>query len=274
MQQIVNFLIKYRNFLLFVFLLFLSLVFTIQSHSYHRSKFVNSANFLSGGIFTGIDNISSYFDLKTHNEQLLTENSLLRQQLLNTRDSISQEIDTTRFGTQFQITTAKVINNNYSHKDNFLTLKAGSKAGIKQDLGVITSEGIVGIVDKVSPRYATVVSILNSNSQINAKLKKSNHFGILVWKGGDPNLVDLVDVQSKAPVKQGDTIVTGGKSTIFPEGIGIGTIAQFKLDPTENFYSIKVKLFNDMTNVGHVYIIENLDREEIQTLEQETQDEQ
>lgn len=274
MQQIVNFLIKYRNFLLFVFLLFLSLVFTIQSHSYHRSKFVNSANFLSGGIFTGIDNISTYFDLKTHNEQLVTENSLLRQQLLNSRDSISQEIDTTRFGTQFQITTAKVINNNYSHKDNFLTLKAGSKAGVKQDLGVITSEGIVGIIDKVSPGYSTVVSILNSNSQINAKLKKSNHFGILVWKGGDPNLVDLVDVQSKAPVKQGDTIVTGGKSTIFPEGIGIGTIAQFKLDPTENFYSIKVKLFNDMTNVGHVYVIENLDREEIQTLEQETQDEQ
>ncbi len=118
------------------------------------------------------------------------------------------------------------------------------------------------------------MSILNSNSQINAKLKKSNHFGILVWKGGDPNLVDLVDVQSKAPVKQGDTIVTGGKSTIFPEGIGIGIIDQFELDPTENFYSIKVRLFNDMTNVGHVYVIENLDREEIKTLEQETRDEQ
>jgi len=131
----------------------------------------------------------------------------------------------------------------------------------------------VGIVDNISKNYATVISILNSNSQINAKLKKSNHFGILVWKGGNPNIVDLIDVQSKAPVKMGDTIVTGGKSTIFPEGIGIGTINSFELDPSENFYTIKVKLFNDMTNVGHVYVIENLDREEIKMLEQQTADE-
>ena len=273
MQQIVNFLIKYRNFLLFVFLLFLSLVFTVQSHSYHRSKFVNSANFISGGIYSGLNRITSYFDLKVHNEQLAEENRRLRAQLLNTPDSITQKIDTSSFGNRYAVTSAKVINNNYSHKDNFLTLMAGSKMGLKQDLGVITSKGIVGIVNRVSPNYATVMSILNSNSQINAKLKKSNHFGILVWKGGDPNTVDLVDVQSKAPVKKGDTIVTGGKSTIFPEGIGIGTISEYELDPTENFYSIKIKLFNDMTNVGHVYIIENLNRAEIKNLEENTQNE-
>lgn len=274
MQQIVNFIIKYRNFLLFVFLLFISLVFTIQSHSYHRSKFVNSANFLSGGIYSGLDDITTYFDLETHNEQLVEENNRLRTRLLNTRDSVSQKIDTATYHKRFKFTTAKVINNNYTFKDNFLTLRAGSKNGLKQDLGVITSKGIVGIVDNVSTNYATVISILNSNSQINAKLKKSNHFGILIWKGGNPNIVDLVDVQSKAPVKMGDTIVTGGKSTIFPEGIGIGTIDSFELDPSENFYTIKVKLFNDMTNVGHVYVIENLDREEIKILEQQTVDEQ
>ncbi|RXG22833.1 rod shape-determining protein MreC [Leeuwenhoekiella aequorea] len=274
MQQIVNFLIKYRNFLLFAFLLFLSLVFTIQSHSYHRSKFVNSANFLSGGIYGGLDDISEYFDLKIHNAQLVEENNRLRSRLYNLTDKKDQKLDTLAFNSLYRFTTAKVINNNYNLKDNFITLRGGSKKGIKQDLGVITSKGLVGIVDRVSSNYATVLSILNSNSQINAKLKKSNHFGILVWKGGDPNIVDLVDVQSKAPVALGDTIVTGGKSTIFPEGIGIGTINNFKLDPSENFYTIKIKLFNDMTNVGYVYVIENMNGDEIKTLEQQTVDEQ
>tara|TARA_R110002020_G_scaffold205086_10_gene409603 strand:+ start:244 stop:1068 length:825 start_codon:yes stop_codon:yes gene_type:complete len=274
MQQIINFLIKYRNFLLFVFLLFISFVFTIQSHSYHRSKFVNSANFLTGGIYTTIDNINSYFDLRVHNDQLLEENKRLRQKLFNPLDSLSSTIDTVTYDSKYQVTKAKVINNNYSLRDNFLTLKGGRKDSIKQDLGVITSNGIVGIIDKVSNNYSTVISILNSNSQINAKLKKSGHFGILVWDGKDPNLVELIDVQEKAPVAKGDTIITGGMSTIFPEGVGVGTVEDFKLDQSENFYTITIKLFNDMTNIGHVYVIENMDREQIKELEEQTIDEQ
>ena len=274
MQQIINFLIKYRNFLLFVFLLFISLVFTIQSHSYHRSKFVNSANFLTGGIFLTIDNINSYFDLRVHNEQLLEENKRLRQKIFNPLDSLSSTIDTITYDSKYRVTKAKVINNNYSLRNNFLTLKGGRNDSIKQDLGVITSNGIVGIVDKVSNNYSTVISILNSNSQINAKLKKSGHFGILIWDGKDPNLVELIDVQQKAPVAKGDTIVTGGMSTIFPEGVGIGTIQDFSIDQSGNFYTISIKLFNDMTNIGQVYVIENMDRKQIEDLEQQTIDEQ
>ncbi|MAZ28175.1 MAG: rod shape-determining protein MreC [Cytophagaceae bacterium] len=274
MQQIVNFLIKYRNGLLFITLLLLALFFTIQSHSYHRSKFVNSANFLTGGVYDGLSGIDSYFDLRVHNEQLLSENNALRNKLYASSDSLIRQTDSTVLGGRFSFVTAKVINNNYSLRDNFLTLRGGRKSGIAQDQGVITSKGIVGIIDHVSARYATVVSILNSTSQINAKLKKSGHFGILVWEGGNPNKVKLIDVQQKAPVAKGDTIVTGGKSTIFPEGIGIGTISDFTLDASENFYTIEIDLFNDMTNVGHVYVIENLDKEEIQQLEAETTDEQ
>lgn len=274
MQQILNILIKNRNFLLFLVLLLLSLFFTIQSHSYHRSKFVNSANFLSGGIYTSLSDVSAYFDLKIHNEQLLEENRILRQQLFNTMDSVTVKKDTVTFEGTYQFFTARVINNNYALRDNFITLRAGRRDSIVKDLGVITSKGIVGVIDQVSTKFSTVVSILNSNSKINAKLKKSGHFGILEWDGKDPNIVKLVDVQEKAPVTKGDTIVTGGMSTIFPEGIGIGTVSSFQLDVSKNYYTIKIKLFNDMTNIGHVYIIKNLDRKEIEILEEQTSDEQ
>ena len=121
-------------------------------------------------------------------------------------------------------------------------------------------------MDKTSSGYARVMSILNTNSKINAQLKKTDHFGTLQWDTESPQTVQLVDVQKIAPVAVGDTIITGSRSTIFPKGILIGTIESFELDAAEDFYRIQVKLFNDMTNIGHVYVIENSNSEEINTL--------
>jgi len=69
MQQIVNFLIRNKNFLLFLTLFCLSLFFTIQSHSYHKSKFINSANVISGGTYNVMNNINQYFNLKDENHE-------------------------------------------------------------------------------------------------------------------------------------------------------------------------------------------------------------
>jgi rod shape-determining protein MreC len=134
-------------------------------------------------------------------------------------------------------------------------------------MGVINSSGIIGIVDKTSKNYATVISILNVKSQINAKIKKSNHFGSLVWNGKSTGFVQLIDVPRLASVRKGDTIVTGGQSVIFPENIGVGTINNIYVDNKTNYYTLNIKLFNDMTNLGHVYIIKSKDREEILNLE-------
>jgi rod shape-determining protein MreC len=146
-------------------------------------------------------------------------------------------------------------------------LNSGSNEGIKSDMGVINSLGIVGIIDRTSPNYSTVVSILNTKSQINAKIKKSNHFGSLIWKGKSTGFVQLIDVPRLASVRKGDTIVTGGQSVIFPENINIGTIYKIYKDDETNYYTLDIKLFNDMTNLGHVYIIKSKDRDEVNNLE-------
>jgi rod shape-determining protein MreC len=140
-------------------------------------------------------------------------------------------------------------------------------------MGVINSLGIVGIVDNTSPRYATVISILNKKSQINAKVKKSNHFGSLIWNGKSTGFAQLIDVPRLASVRKGDTIVTGGQSVIFPENINIGTIDKVYIDNETNYYTLDIKLFNDMTNLGHVYIIKGKDRQEIINLEKREEDE-
>ncbi len=268
MQQIINFILRFKTFLLYLFLLSLSLVFTIQSHSYHKSKFINSANFLSGGIYSFTNNISSYFNLKSQNELLKEENIRLKSILYNETSSTenSSFLDTISFDVTYKFTPALVVKNSYASRDNILLINKGKRDSIKQDFGVITTKGILGIVDETSKKYATVISILNTNNRISAQLKHTNHFGSLTWNAQSPNVVQLEEISKIAPVKQGDTIVTSGLSAIFPKNIPIGTITDFTLDDAKNYYNINVKLFNDMTNLEHAFIIENKDQAEINTL--------
>jgi len=147
-----------------------------------------------------------------------------------------------------------------------LLINKGEKDSIKQDFGVVSSKGIVGIIENTNRNYATVLSVLNKTSRISAQLKKTNHFGTISWNANSPTYIQLTEIPKIAPVKKGDTIVTSGRSAIFPKRIPIGEISEFKLDIAENYYEIEVKLFNDMTNLEHVYVIENIDKTQIETL--------
>ncbi|WP_299223187.1 rod shape-determining protein MreC [uncultured Aquimarina sp.] len=269
MQQIINFLIRNKNFLLFLLLLFLSLILTIQSHSYHKSKFISSTNFLTGGVYGWRYSINNYFGLKSENERLLQENEQLRNQISwLTADTIATKyIDTTSFNKPFTFIKGNVFRNDYSKMDNYILINKGEKDGIEEDMGVITDKGIIGIVENTSKNYSRVISILNSNSKINAGLKNSNQYGSLVWNGKDPNIVQLETVPRQAILQKGDTIITNGRSTIFPRGIGIGTILNYKLDQNQSYFLIDVQLFNDMTDIGFLYAIKSNDVLEIKSLE-------
>lgn len=272
MQQIFNFIFKNSYRMLFLLLMVIALLLTIQSHSYHKSKVISSANFFTGGVYQITNNVEGYFHLKVQNEELAKENARLKSLLFNIKDTTKvPNLDSIKGLKKIDIIISKVIKNSYSNQVNFLTLNTGSKQGVKPEMGVINSLGIVGVVENTSANYCTVLSILNTESPINAKIKKSNHIGSLTWNGKNTGFVQLTDVPRLATVKKGDTIVTGAQSTIFPENIGIGTIDKIYIDNQTNFYTIDVKLFNDMTSLGHVYIIKNKDRDEIINLEKKNE---
>jgi rod shape-determining protein MreC len=232
---------------------------------------ISSANFFTGGIYEKVNNIDEYFSLRAQNDELALENARLKSLLFNQKDTTKlPKIDSIKGVKKTDIIVSKVIRNSYSAFENYLTINSGSSSGIKPNMGVINSAGIIGIVDNTSKDYATIISILNVKSQINAKIKKSNHFGSLVWNAKSTGFVQLIDVPRLAGVRKGDTIVTGGQSIIFPENIGIGTIDKVYIDNVTNYYTLDIKLFNDMTNLGHVYIIKNKDAEEISNLENQT----
>jgi rod shape-determining protein MreC len=266
MQQIFNFVIRNKNFLLFLLLFAVSLALTIQSHAYHKSQFISSANRLTGGTYDMFSSFTQYFGLKKENLRLQEENMRLRKQLFNQNDSNNYN-NYKIADSNFTVVSGRVFKNSYNRNYNFITLNKGLKDSVQQDYGVITDKGIVGIVDQVSQNYSRVISILNRNSKINAQLKATGHFGTLLWNGNSPNTVQLVDVSQFAKVAVNDTVITGGQSAIFPKGIGIGVVTDIQEDPSGDTYLLDVRLFNDMTNLGFVYIIGNNDRTELIELE-------
>ncbi len=276
MRQIIYFIKKFRYFLLFIVLEILAFIIIIQDNSYHQSKFVNSANFISGGVYNKVNSINAFFHLKKDNELLSEENARLKNLLERRGNTYNLDsftvIDSTQYFQKYKYSVAKVINNNYAKRNNFLTLNKGSKHGLNPDLGVINSKGIIGVIKNVSSNYATVLSILNNNSKINVRLKNSNYFGTLVWDGKDYNITQVIDIPRQALVKEGDTIVTGGKSSIFPEGIEVGVIKDFKYEQNK-YQVINILLFNDMSAIGEVQIVKNLHKNEQVILEQSIENE-
>lgn len=271
MQQLFYFFQKNKYFLFFLFLEIIAVALIINNHSFHKSKVISSTNYITGGIYEKSSELSEYLNLKERNKNLSKENTTLKnklEKLYSFIDSVTvtKVLDSLNNNQQYNYINGKIINNTYNKPNNFITINRGLANGVSTEMAVVNNKGIIGITDNVTNKFARVQSILNANSKINASFKNSNHFGTLIWNGKDYNIVQLTDIPRQAIFKVGDTIITGGRSTIFPKGIPIGTVADMpeKLSATN---TIDIKLFNDMSNLGHVYIITNLNKKEIKTVE-------
>ncbi len=268
MQQVIYFLQKYKYFLFFLLLEFVAIAFTINNNTFHKSKFISSANDITGGFYDTSSRLTDYLNLNVQNKELIEENVRLKNKLQLIESFIDSTItettiDTVKYHQRYTYSKAKITRNNYINPNNFILINRGTNQNVTSEMAVINSKGIIGIIDDSGNNHSRVQSILNTNSKINARLKNSYHFGTLIWNSIDYNTVQLVDIPRQANITIGDTIITGGKSTIFPEGIPIGTIKN--TDNSQN--SIDIALFNDMSNLGYVYVIKSLDKEEINSLE-------
>ncbi len=269
MQRIIDSILLYKDVLVFLILLFFSIYLVIDSNHYHQSKLNSISNNYTSVIFEWSSSIENYLNLKNENEKLIKENLDLINHLYSNKEIINDSLSN---NSSYIFSSAKILNNNFSYSKNYLIIDKGSKDGINKEMGVATSYGIIGITVDVSENYSKVMSILNLNSKINAKIKNSFHFGSLEWNGEDPSRISLNDVPKIAKIKIGDTIVTGGMSAIFPENLPIGIISKIDLKNSENYYGIDILLNNDMTSIKNVYVINNIDKEEIDNLKNLTND--
>ena len=254
MQWVLNAIIRYKNFLLYLFLLSIGLLFSAKKSGYHNSQLAKSSLFFSGIIYQPFNTISSYLNLNKENKRLQIENNTLKNLVLekfNQSEILSLEEENLA-GPKYWSLPAKLIRNNFAKKRNILLLDKGKKDGIIKDMAVIGTQGIIGIVNQTSQNYASVLSILNLDLKINARFNNSNVFGSLYWTGENPNKMQLADISVINPVAIGDTIVTGGMSAYFPEGIAIGTVSEVISPNNGGYYKIEVTLINNMTDLSYV----------------------
>tara|TARA_B100000767_G_C19726311_1_gene519644 strand:- start:162 stop:992 length:831 start_codon:yes stop_codon:yes gene_type:complete len=268
MQWILSRLIQYKNFFLFIFLLGIGLVFSSYRSYYHQSSLQQFGIIITGNISQSINKSKSYLNLRESNQKLLKENNKLQEKILylkglrnsSDEDEINPEL------IQYFLKSAQVVKNSFSKARNILIINKGSSDGIKKDMSVVSSDGIVGIIKQTSNDFSSIISVLYQDFKINAKLNNSGAFGSLSWKGRSPNKMILSDVSVINAIELGDTIVTGGMSAYFPKGIPIGIIVDFDI-PIGGYYSIEVELLNNLTNLENVYIIDNKKRSEFLDLQ-------
>jgi rod shape-determining protein MreC len=271
MWSLFRYFYRHHVVILFLFLEIVGFILIFSYNSFQRAGFINSSAHITGNIYDRYSAITDYFNLSVVNRQLAEENARLRESLLaqiRSDDSTSTitYIKPDSLG-NYQFIPARVINNSVNRQHNFITLNKGARHGIRPDMGVLTPQGIAGVVSHVSDSYSVVISMLNLRWNVSAKLKRNNYFGSLTWDGKDYRYALLNEIPFHVDLLEGDTIVTSGFSSIFPEGMPLGIIESFKKEGGDNFYQIRVQLSVDFKAVTYVEVIDNRKRPELDALE-------
>lgn len=278
MRNLINFLLKYNYWFLFIVLEVASFVLLFRFNRFQQSTYFTSANAVVGAVYEVSGGITSYFHLKSVNEDLLDRNMLLEQQINNLEKALKErQVDSITVNsirklpqTDYQLFKAHVIKNSLNLADNYITLDKGSSSGIRSEMGVVDGNGIVGIVYATSPSYSVVISVLNSKSNISCKIIGSEYFGYLKWEYGDSRYAYLKDLPRHAEFNLGDTVVTSGFSTVFPEGIMVGTVDDMSDSHDGLSYLLKIKLATDFGKLSDVRVIARNGQREQKELENKT----
>lgn len=265
MRNLLDFLVKYNYWFLFLFLEAVSFVLLFQFNSYQGSVWFSSANVVTGKLYETSSEIESYFQLSKINSELTQRNLYLEQRLHklekqigdSAADSTMEKSLLVKSLQPYRLIPAKVISMTVGRLDNLITINKGEVDGIKKDMGVVCGTGVVGIVYLTSKHYSIVIPILNSQSNISCVIQGRGYFGYLHWTGGDVSQAYVDDVPRHAHFRLYDNVVTSGYSSVFPAGIIVGKILHVYNSADQMSYRLRVKLSTDFGKLRDVCVVDN-----------------
>ncbi|MFY0650495.1 MAG: rod shape-determining protein MreC [Cyclobacteriaceae bacterium] len=268
MQRLLQFLYRYRSFLLFLFLESLSFWLVVENNSYQGAKYFNSANAFTATVSEASSGLRNFFDLGNQNRILAEENSRLRKRLNILPDSLSELQDTVYVDTAlWTFIPAKVINNSVFLQNNHITLNKGTKDGVYKGMGVVGPGGVVGQVTAVTQHFSSLTSLLHSASIISTKHINSGSLCSTSWDGTDPLFASIKYLPRHVNLSAGDTMITSGYNHLYPPETMIGIVDEMAVAENATFYDVKVKLSTDFYNLSYVYLLNYNRRNEQDSIE-------
>lgn len=265
MQNLIKFILKYSNFLIFIILEVVAFILIVNNNEYPASSALSTANAMVAKQQEVISNITGYFRLKSVNASLEQENADLRNQLLIYQNQQEDSLEHPTYDyahLHLRHIPAKVIQLSTSKNHNFLTINKGERDGIRVGMGVRNAEGVVGMVCTTGEKFAVVIPVINTESHVSCRLCKNDEVGTTSWDGRWYKEATMEDVAAHVDVQEGDTIVTSGLTTTFPEGVPVGVVSSAKLGRGDSYYRIRMRLMCDYRHIKYVQVIDNMNAAE------------
>ncbi len=281
MRNIFLFIRRYFTFLTFLALQVAALWFLFTYNRFHRAKGLGVANEVTGWFNTRYNTLEDFFKMKEENRRIHKLNDSLMNLLpynFSKADTSKQLLadsipyDTLGHYRHYIQRTAQVVYGTVNNEKNYIQINKGSKDGIKDDMGVLSSDGsLVGKVINVSPNFSVVMSLLHVQNKVNVLVRKTKSSGTITWDAKDPNFVTLSNIPVSDSIVIGDTIITGTYSLSIPPDKMVGTVAAINRDKATNFFVLKIKTAANFADLQQVFIVENLQYDEQDKLLQQTQ---
>lgn len=274
MHDFIERITAYVHWALFLLLEVLSGFLLFRYNHYQGSIWLTQANTAVAKVHEWEAGALSYLRMPAENAALVRRNIILQNKLDVLRhELVLAKADTSQTQKALEdllegmtLIPAQIVDNSVRKRDNMLVINAGSDEGVAPEMGVVSGTGVVGIVSAVTPHHALVMSILNSHSSISCRLRGTEYFGYLKWKGGKPLRAYMDDVPRHAHIQKDDVVETSGFSAVFPAGIFLGKVAEIKNSSDGLAYELEILLSTDLANIRHVNVIIDQRKEELDSL--------
>ncbi len=272
MKRLLTFIVKHLAVFVFIVLEFIALIFYFNANTFHKSKFFELSTSITASTQDLAMGVFDYFSLSEVNNKLSEDNAMLMNKVAQLEDALqdgrADSIIYERLDNDVSFVSAKVVSNSIYKYKNYMILDKGADDSIKVDMGVISADGVVGVVQRVTKNYSIVMPLINTEQRVSVKIKTNKQLGSLIWKGRNNKYATMEEIPGHVKPQIGDTVVTSGYSSIFPNKLMIGVIDEVSGDDSDAFREVKVRLAVDFSTVEYVMIMMNKNKQELQELEQ------